>query len=265
MKDILTKKITYLSLFATLFFSLPVNALSVKHNFNAFIGPFNASIADFEYQLDNKKYAVKSKIKTHGLFDTLYPFEAIYSTTGFLKKNKMQTDTYKYQSQSRFSKRTKDVIYSSQGIPLQIISSKNGREKIKKVNTTENIDDTTDLQTVVASIANQYNKVKNCNAKMRIFDGKRRFDVIFEDLGTDNIKKDENSPFYGEATKCSMYIDKLKEDGDDMLWQLTSDSPIYFWIMKDKNTQAPFIAKINVEDTPLGEMNVYTTNIEVTK
>ena len=62
-----------------------------------------------------------------------------------------------------------------------------------------------------------------------------------------------------------MYIDKLKEDGDDMLWQLTSDSPIYFWIMKDKNTQAPFIAKINVEDTPLGEMNVYTTNIEVTK
>lgn len=265
MKDILTKKTIYLLLFATLFLSLPANALSVKHSFNAFIGPFNASVADFEYQLTDNRYAVYSNIKTHGLFNTLYPFEALYSTTGFLKKDKMQTDTYKYQSKSRFSKRTKDVIYSSKGIPLQIISTKNGKEKIKKVNTTENVNDTTDLQTVVAAIANQYNKTQNCNAKMHIFDGKRRFDVIFEDLGKDTIEKDENSPFYGEATKCSMYIDKLKEDGDDMLWQLTSDSPIYFWIMKDKESKAPFIAKIMVEETPLGKMNVYTTNIEVTK
>ena len=129
MKDILTKKTIYLLLLAALFFSLPANALSVKHSFNAFIGPFNASVADFEYQLTDSRYAVYSNIKTHGLFDTLYPFEALYSTTGFLKKDKMQTDTYKYQSKSRFSKRTKDVIYSSKGIPLQIISTKNGKEK----------------------------------------------------------------------------------------------------------------------------------------
>ena len=60
-----------------------------------------------------------------------------------------------------------------------------------------------------------------------------------------------------------MYIDKLEETGDDLLWQLTSDKPVYFWILKDEKTNKPFIARILIEDTPLGQLNVYTTSINV--
>lgn len=241
----------------------PAAAVSVKHYFSAFVGPFNASVADFEYQLDGGRYAVYSNIYTHGVFDTLYPFAAKYATTGLVKPQGMQTETYSYQSQSRFSKRTKEVIYSSKGVPLQTISSKNGREKIKKIKNPGNIDDTTDLQTVVAKIARQYNQTRSCNAEMRVFDGKRRFNVIFKDMGREKIEAGKDSPYQGEAEKCSMYIDRLQEDGDDILWKLTSESPVYFWIMEDPDSGAPFIARVNVENTPLGEMNVYTTKIEV--
>ena len=62
-----------------------------------------------------------------------------------------------------------------------------------------------------------------------------------------------------------MYIDKLGDDGDDLLWQLSSERPVYFWILRDSTTAAPFIARIKIKETPLGEMNVYTTKIEVKK
>ncbi len=264
MKDILTKK-ALLVLFFCFFGIQSAKALSVKHHFTAVVGPFNASTADFKYELNNTFYAVHSNIYTHGLFDTLYPFSAHYATTGSSKNNKFKTDTYSYKSKSRFSTRTKEVIYSSNGVPLQIISSKNGREKVKEIKNKENIADTTDLQTVVAKIVRQYHKTKNCNAKMKVFDGKRRFDVIFKDLGSDEIGQDEKSPYFGKAVKCSMYIDKLKEEGDDLLWKMTSESPVYFWIMQDNTRKAPFIARISVEKTPLGEMNVYTTKIEVSE
>ena len=55
-----------------------------------------------------------------------------------------------------------------------------------------------------------------------------------------------------------MYIDKLGAKGDDLLWELTSDRPIYFWIMTDTQSGRPFIARIIVEDTPLGRLEVYT-------
>ena len=47
--------------------------------------------------------------------------------------------------------------------------------------------------------------------------------------------------------------------------QLSSDRPIYFWILKDAASGAPFIARVKINETPLGEMNVYTTKIEVKK
>ena len=62
-----------------------------------------------------------------------------------------------------------------------------------------------------------------------------------------------------------MYIDILGAEGDDLLWQLSSDRPIYFWILKDAASGAPFIARVKINETPLGEMNVYTTKIEVKK
>ena len=65
------------------------------------------------------------------------------------------------------------------------------------------------------------------------------------------------------AAKCSLYIDKLGAQGDDLLWELTSDRPIYFWILEDGNSHRPFIARVMVEDTPLGRLDVYATQIDI--
>ena len=98
-----------LLLILTFIFSLPqaADAFSVNHDFTVFIGPFNASQTSFMYALTPQSYAVASKVKTFGLFDTLYPFEAKYATTGHIKNGNLETSSYKYQSQSRFSKRKK--------------------------------------------------------------------------------------------------------------------------------------------------------------
>ena len=239
-------------------------ALGVKHHFDAVVGIFNASEADFTYGVEPAKYAVKSNICTKGVFDTIYPFSAKYATSGKFNNGKMVTENYSYESQSRFNNRTKKVIYRD-GIPLKSISTKNGREKVKPIKIKDDVDNTTDLQSVMAAMAEQYTKTQSCKATKKVFDGKRRYNVIFEDLGQEELEKNEKSPYFGKAVKCSMYIDRLKEQGNDMLWRMTSDSPVYFWIMNDEKTNVPFIARVKVEDTPLGKLTVYTTKIEVQK
>lgn len=254
-----------LLLILTFIFSLPqaADAFSVNHDFTVFIGPFNASQTSFMYALTPQSYAVASKVKTFGLFDTLYPFEAKYATTGHIKNGNLETSSYKYQSQSRFSKRKKELIYNEQGIPVYRISSKNDKEKKVEITPNPENNQTTDLQTVFAELARQYNQLKFCDSRMEVFDGKRRFDIIFKDEGKEELLPNQYSPYTGTASKCSMYIDKLGSEGDDLLWQFTSDRPIYFWILADEKSGIPFIARVEVEDTPLGKMNIYTNKATI--
>ncbi len=250
----------------TLFFILSAHsaaAFTVEHDFTVILGMFNASATKFSYSLSPQNYAVSSEVKTAGVFDSLYPFKAVYSTTGKIKKNDMETTSYKYQSKSRFTKRSKELVYDDNGTPVYRISTKN--DKAKKVEIDNNPDnkDTTDLQTVFAKLAKQYNDVKFCDSRMEVFDGKRRFDVIFKDEGFDELTPNDYSNIKGKAAKCSMFIDKLNSKDDDLLWELTSERPVYFWIMEDQSGKVPFIAKIAIDETPLGKLDVYAKNITV--
>ena len=239
------------------------SALSVNHDFIVRLGVFDASRTSFKYTLNKNNYSVNSIVSTHGLFDSLYPFQAQYSSNGTITTQGLKTQSYKYQSKSRFNTRRKELIYNDKGEPIYRISTKNDKEKKVKIEQQAPNSGTTDLQTVIAELALQYNQVNFCSARMEVFDGKRRYDVIFKDEGQEQLTSHTLSPYSGLANKCSMYIDQLGEKGDDLLWELSQDRPIYFWIMKDKETNAPFIARILIKDTPLGKLEVFTNKINI--
>ncbi len=240
----------------------PAQAFTVEHDFSVQIGPFAASRTNFEYALTPTEYRVESVVKTNGLFDTLYPFRADYATTGRINGDELETTSYKYKSKSRFSSRSRELVYNKNGVPLYRLSSKNGKEKKVDILPDAKNKDTTDLQTVFAELARQYNNMKFCDSRMEVFDGKRRYDVIFKDEGKEHLTE-EQLPYKGEAVKCSMYIDSLGSSGDDLLWDITQDEPIYFWIMEEESKKLPFIAKIEIESTPLGRLQVLTQNVTV--
>ncbi len=259
---LIMKKIL-LTLFILFFSTTSALALSVEHSFSVHIGVFDASRTTFHYSLTPNTYKVNSIVSTNGFFNSLYPFKAEYSSQGQINADKLKTQKYYYQSHSRFNTRHKELIYNNKGEPIYRISSKNGKEKKVEIEPQTNNSGTTDLQTVIAELALQYNRLNFCAARMEVFDGKRRYDVIFKDEGQDELPTHPLSPYSGTAAKCSMYIDKLSSQSDDLLWELTQDRPIYFWIMRDKQTQAPFIARISIKETPLGKLEVYTTQIKI--
>ena len=247
----------------SLFISTQACALSVKHNFFVTVGPFDASRTEFTYSLDNRSYQVNSYVATNGFFDTIYPFQAKYQTSGIIKANQMITRDYSYTSQSRFNTRGKQVFYNDNGEPLYQISNKNGNDKKKIFEPSPTPADTFDLQTVIAKLARQYNLLGFCDSQLAVYDGKRRFDVVFKDLGDDILAPNEHSFYSGSAAKCSMHITKLLSEDDDSLWEFSANKPIYFWIARDSKTNYPFIARVSIEDTPLGELNAYTSQISV--
>ena len=113
----------------------PAQAFSVKHDFNVQIGPFDASRTNFEYILTPTEYQVKSTVETHGLFDSLYPFRADYETTGKINGDNMETLSYKYTSKSRFTNRSRELVYDQNGRPMYRLSSKKWQREKKRYST----------------------------------------------------------------------------------------------------------------------------------
>ncbi len=254
------KKFVLFLLFG-LIFAAPAHSTTVEHEFTVIIGPFDASRTMFSYSLNKASYKIESTVRTAGMFNTLYPFRADYMTSGNINNGKLQTRHYYYRSKSRFNRRSKELVYNEKGMPVYRISSKNDKEKKVAIEESPDNVGTTDLQTVFAALSKQYNDVKFCDSRMQVFDGKRRFDVIIKDEGKEEISAGQYSSFHGTAAKCSMYIDKLNSKDDDMLWELTSERPIYFWILEEQGH--PFIARVMVENTPLGRLDAYTSKVTI--
>ena len=256
------QKFTTFFLIAILFPSI-TNAFSVKHHFFVTVGAFDASLTEFTYNISPLNYQITSHVSTNGFFDSIYPFQATYQTSGKTNNGKMITTDYNYQSKSRFKSRGKKVFFNEKGEPQYQISTKNGKDKKRNFEPSPTPADTFDLQTIFAKIAKQYYELGFCDSKLAVYDGKRRFDVIIKDLGVSQLDTNKHSFYTGKAALCSMHIDKLLSEDDDTLWQFSANKPILFWIARDSKNNYPFIAQISIKNTPLGELNAYTTQITI--
>lgn len=243
-------------------FAMPANAYNVTHKCSVFLGLFNATSATFTYSITPISYAIKSNIKTSGVFGSIYPFTAEYKTTGNIEKDLFKTTSYISHSKSRFNTRSKEMFYNKDGKPTYRISNKNnsGNKKTEILPPPDNVH-STDLQTVFAEIITQYQKTGFCNARLHVFDGKKSFDTVFNDEGKETIPANEFSPYFGEAVKCSFYADDLGQNLDDLIFEATPDNPFYIWILKDKKTNLPFIAKMEKPSTVLGKLVIYTNQV----
>jgi hypothetical protein len=255
------KKFTTIFIIYILFPSL-AEALTVKHDFFVTVGLFDASKTEFIYSLNKNNYKIASKITTNGFFNTIYPFEAKYVTSGTIKNSQMTTIDYNYESKSRSKKRSKTVFYEN-GQPIYQHIVQNGKEKKHNFTPSPTPADTFDLQTVIAKIIHQFNELNFCDSILKVYDGRRRFDVIIKDEGSENLTANEHSFYTGTAYKCSMHIQKVLSDDDDQLWEISSNRPILFWFARDEKSKYPFIAKIYIKNTPLGELTAHTTNITI--
>lgn len=236
----------------------PAAALQMTQYMQTRIGIFDACEQSLTYSFQqNKNYDIKTTLKTSGTFGLLYPFSAEYHAVGTYNKADFKPQNYFYETQSRFTHRTKEVIYEN-GVPQERISVKNGKKRTDQIIVDEKYERSIDLLSTLGVLIEQIVRSGNCDFEGYSFNGKKYSLSKVKKVKNEKIK----TPFFeGSADKCSYSLEILEDADAGFL--LNKDVPVYFWVMKDKESKAPFVAKIVVEDTPFGELQALTTNIEV--
>ena len=235
-------------------------ALQVTQKMKTRIGFFDACEQSLTYSFyRDKDYDIKTTVKTTGTFGALYPFTATYHAVGTYNQSNFKPQDYFYETQSRFSHRTKEITYKD-GIPQLRISVKDGKKAVMAITVDPKYDRSIDLLSVFGVLIEQVVRTGKCDFESHSFNGKKYSLSKVKKIKSERIKTEF---FAGRADKCQYSLEVL--DDADAGFLIRNGSPIYLWILKDKETKAPFVAKVEVEKTPFGKLQSITTDIEVKK
>ncbi|MCM1323626.1 MAG: DUF3108 domain-containing protein [Acetobacter sp.] len=250
-------------LFSVLFWSTEVYAESISQKMDVEIGVFDAAEITLDYEERDGRYDIRAMVKTANLFDTLYPFSGQYQSIGkVLKQCGILPQQYITSNKTRSHKRRKRLFYDDEGKAYKSVSAKDEKEKVRQITNVPQNADAADLQAVFAELIHNFRQKKSCALSREVYDGKKHYKVIVRDVQRANrlfegLNRTEN------AYQCSIYIENLKNNNDNILWDVSADKPINVWIGYDEKAKMPYLLEIKIDSTPLGELKVSPKTLEL--
>lgn len=251
-----------LVLFFSLLGTMNVYAAGVSQEMDVVIGMFDAAKIKFEYDERGGRYDIQTTVQTANLFDTLYPFKGKYQSVGkVLRNGDLMPEEYIMTNETRRHVRGKNVLYDKKGKAYKSVAIKDGREKISLINDAPQTADVADLQTVFAELIKNFSRQKSCALVREIYDRKKHYKVVSRDVRREKryfegLEREENTYL------CSLYIENLKDNNDNVLWDVSADRPISVWLSYDEKAKMPFLLEIKIDSTPLGELKVSPRTLE---
>jgi len=242
--------------------TLKANASTIEQTLNVKIGVFDAAKVNISYTLTNEQYTFSSQIQTSGMFNTFYSFKADYLTTGLIKDTSFITQTYTQKTQTSAHNRTKQLKFDKNGLLKKRISSKDGLRRTVDITSPETKIDSFDIQTVLMMLIKNFKENKSCDLNRTVFNGKKIYHINLKDNGR-TLFKDKKVPLKGQAYECTAFIHQENVEQGDLLWQVSSERSIKFYLMTDKTTALPFLVKMEITSTPLGKLEAYMMDLTI--
>ncbi|MBI1213181.1 MAG: DUF3108 domain-containing protein [Alphaproteobacteria bacterium] len=177
----------------------PQNTLQVV--WTVFLGGINLGTVGLKSSFEGSNYAAVSRLKTAGVVNSFYASVIDASAVGTVDTNTLHPLRYDSDYNGEKSKQKVSLAFVGGGVLL----SSNPPYNVDRFPVTEEQKrDTLDpLSAIIYSVTGiSATPDKPCGDTVRIFDGRRRYDVELTYVGKDNVST--AGPYSGPAIKCEM-------------------------------------------------------------
>jgi hypothetical protein len=156
---------------------------------------FDVTIAQGE-----EAYRINSAFRTRGLLDSVVGFLLRAEATGRVDAGRLKPTEYASFSKMRGKMRNTRIEYVEDGTVTAEVTPPD-KEKRTKV-TPEQMVGTVDALTSTLIVGRALEQGGDCRQVIPVFDGRRRYDLQYEDRGIQELKKSSYSAFAGPARAC---------------------------------------------------------------
>ena len=191
----------------------PQGRKNLDLDYDVYAGGFHALTASLAMGLGKADYEIELEAKTQGFIGSLFPWKAHYETNGKTDGKRYRPALHQSESTWKKSVTSVEMTYDKRGVFTSKKELENNKPKAQPrdaaVKSLTIASDAVDILTGTMQILQNVNLTDGCNSKAQVFDGKRRFNIIFKDMGIDTLRKNRYSRFQGEARKCNIIVEPV--------------------------------------------------------
>jgi len=181
-------------------------ASTVQLVWQVYLGGFNLGNIGLKSSFAGNSYSAVSRLKTAGVVNSFY--EAVIDATSVGAVNSTGLSPQKYDSNTNNEKQNQKVglTYSSAGIQLFSDPPYNTeRFPVTEEQKRGTLDPLSGLVFALSGVS--HSAAKPCGETVRVFDGRRRYDIELNYVGQDKVKTDGG--YSGPAVKCTVVYKQL--------------------------------------------------------
>jgi len=177
-------------------------------DYDIYAGGIKILAAELNMSNGKDSYAMNLNAHTQGFIGALFPWSAEYNTSGVNKDGKLQPTSYEKSDTWRGGTKVTKMKYDEKGqvVKSTVEEGQNVTEaSVDKLLSGNAVD-------VLTGVLNMMQIVKNsneCNGKVEVFDGKRKFNINLKNEGKEKIEPSRYSIFSGEAIKCDLTVEPI--------------------------------------------------------
>ncbi len=198
-----------------LLFSTAVHArvLDNPHDFTltygVYGGGFQALTIDLHFKFTPTSYRVTMDAKPYGVLGHLLPWAGQYDTKGLVRRDALVPQRHEKHSGWRDDHSHLYMTYNTKGQLIEQRQEESRGTSKKMVNIPVARDlaaDAVDITTGIVRMMIAANDHDTCTHESMIYDGKRRFRMVFKDMGREKLAESKINIARGIARRCQLEL-----------------------------------------------------------
>ncbi|MCB1783762.1 MAG: DUF3108 domain-containing protein [Alphaproteobacteria bacterium] len=179
-----------------------------KLHYDVYAGGVHAVLADLTVDMSEKgRYSMFFEAETRGILETFVPWKGLFESKGWALKGgeripELHESTAIWQEEREVKSYHYDKKDGFQDLVVSYVGKKPRTEDTDK----DLAKDTTDVLTATLLIMEHISQSGNCDGSSDIFDGRRRFSLVFHHEGYSKLEKSRYNAYSGPAIACTVEV-----------------------------------------------------------
>lgn len=153
--------------------------------------------------VDESRYTAVADVRTVGMAAMLFPWQSQARSAGRRAKSGLQPREHRSEGQYRGERRRVEIRYAEAG-PVETSIEPPPEDDFREAVPAEMLAGTIDPLTATLAVLDS-----DCRGRLRIFDGRRRYDLALEDLGHGDVEPSSYRLYAGPARRCRARVEAL--------------------------------------------------------
>lgn len=187
--------------------SRPASAMEAETDlhYSVYLGGLYLGSIQTEVRQGQSRYKIESAARTNTAFNWIFNWFAKGETEGLVSLDKFLPRQHIHKSTWNDNVRLVTMEYNRSG-EVSVEKTDTRAERSDELTPIDpaSLANTMDPMTAILTMSNQLTKGQGCNARLPIFDGHRRYDLILSEKPARQFKPSRYSVFEGQAIGCKV-------------------------------------------------------------